>query len=472
MPRRGEPSDPDDDEVEDDLDLSDDMDEEDDEERPTSKRSRPPPRRRNASRPVRPWTISDLDEDDDDANETRKGKKRKAAPSGEGFWASLHRPVFFRARDSWYFEPLVALAIIILLLVSLFAYTGNWPPIYVVESGSMQHGTADHVGLINAGDLVLVKQVPSSTVVTYVAGEESGYSTYGEYGDVILYHPNGFTDTTPVIHRAILYLVWNSAAGDFSAPALAPLPCGSEPGARYSVAGTPNGCGWSGLLTTITLYDVGWRNATVSIPLGSMGHYSGFITMGDNNTVPGSPPQGTIDQTFLSGLVKGGWIIGVARGMVPWVGAFKLLVDGNAGKVPSQSWQFLALTIAAIVLGSFGLHYLFRVEGIEDPRRLEEEKAEARGRAEEDEEGPQWEDHPKGSRWKGLREWLATSGEDEEEPAPVQKHVKKHTRAAVVKPTTSPRARGRPRPAVRKSKGLFHRKPEQKASRDSDDDTL
>jgi signal peptidase I len=466
MPRRGEPSDSD----EDVDDLTDEDGEE--EERHAPRRSRPPPRRRNASRPVRPWTISDLDDEEDEAAEGPKGRKTKKGAAEEGFWASLHRPVFFRARDSWYFEPLVALAIIILLLVSLFAYTGNWPPIYVVESGSMQHGTADQVGLINAGDLVLVKKVSPPTVITYVTGEDTGYSTYGEYGDVILYHPNGVDSATPVVHRAILYLIWNSATHDYSAPALAPLPCGSEPGARYSVAGSPNGCGSTGLLTTITLYDVGWRGATVTIPLGSLGSYSGFITMGDNNTAPGTPPQGLIDQTAgISGLVAGGWIIGVARGMVPWVGAFKLLLDGNAGKVPPQSWQFLALSIAAIVLAGFGLHYLFRVEGIEDPRRLEEEKAEARDQAEEEEREPEWEDHPKGSRWKGLREWLAASDE-EEEPAPVQKHVKKHTRAAVVKPTSTGRSRGRPRPAVRKSKGLFHRKTERKATRDSDDDSL
>ena len=440
---------------------------------PPRGRPRPPRRRKASSRPVRPWTIEDLDEEE--ANLADEAAEEKKQDAGGGFWKSLRRPVFFRARDSWYFEPLLALAIIVLLLVSLYAYTSNWPPVYVVESGSMQHGAADKVGLINAGDLVLVKKIDPSSVVPYVVGEETGYSTYGEYGDVILYHPNGNAGLTPVIHRAILYLVWNAGNQTYSAPSLAPLPCGTQAGARYSISGRSTGCGTTGLLTSITLYGVGWEGATVDIPLGDLGHYSGFITMGDNNTVPGSPPQGETDQTFgISGLVAGGWIVGVARGMLPWVGSFKLLVDGNAGKVPPQSWEFLALTIAAIVLAAFGLHYLFRVEGIEDPRRREEEKEEARRKAgEEDEGSDEWKDHPKGSRWRALREWLAAEPDEENEvPPAVRKKSKPHPHRARPKPAIPSQSRGRPRPAVRKSSGFFHRKSERKFPKESDDESL
>src|SRR5579859_3245325 len=472
MPRRGNRADPDDEDLVDDDPEVDDEDAEEAEEEWTAPRHPPPrPRRRTGSRPVRPWTIADLDEEEDLPDPTSaKSRKRKDDSAEEGFFQSLRRPVFFRARDSWYFEPLVALAIIVVLLVSLFAFTSNWPPVFVVESRSMQHGTGDTVGLINTGDLVLVKKVDPSSVISYVGGEETGYSTYGEYGDVILYYPNGDVHATPVIHRAILYLVWNAAGRDYSAPALAPLPCGTEPGARYSIAGSPTGCGWSGLLTTITLYDVGWQNATVVLPLGSLGQYSGFITMGDNNLAPGSPPHGETDQlSGISALVAGSWIVGVARGMVPWVGSFKLLLSGNAAQVPPQSWQFLALTISAVVLGGFGVHYLFRVEGIEDPRRREEE-ADSRERDEEDRSNPDWGEGPKAGRRKGLREWLAATNDEDELPAP--KHVRKHPRAADARPAPSSRTRGRPRPAVRKSKGLFRHRSERRNAKDSDDDAL
>ena len=477
----GGSTDPEDDDLDDEeeIDSGDDEDSESEErpetgESPASERPSRPSKRRSASRPVKPWTIEDLDEEEAELIDESEGEKKKNAE--EGFWKRLHRPVFFRARDSWYFEPLLALAIIILLLVSLYAYTSNWPPVYVVESGSMQHGPADKVGLINAGDLVLVKKVDPSSVIPYVVGEETGYSTYGEYGDVLLYHPNGNSQVTPVIHRAILYLVWNPGNDTYSAPSLAPLPCGAGPGFRYSISGRPSGCGTTGLLTsiTLTLYDVGWEGASVTIPLGDLGHYSGFITMGDNNTIPGSPPQGEPDQTAgISGLVAGAWIVGVARGMVPWVGSLKLLVDGNAGRVPSQSWEFLALTIVAIVLAGFGLHYLFRVEGIEDPRRLEEEKGNARRRPGEEDDADEWEGSPKGSRWRALRAWLAADpAEQDEAPPPARRKSKPRVHRPTSKPSTPSRSRGRPRPTVRKSSGLFHRRSERKAAQESDDDSL
>ena len=37
---------------------------------------------------------------------------------------------------------LLAVIIIVIILGSLWAYTGNWPPIVVVESNSMMHGEA------------------------------------------------------------------------------------------------------------------------------------------------------------------------------------------------------------------------------------------------------------------------------------------------------------------------------------------
>jgi signal peptidase I len=470
-----ESSDPDPDEPADEGPDSTDEDEaEEEEERPPARSRSRRARQKASAHPVRPWTIDDLDDEEDDVDVDEVDKKE--AGTG-GFWRSLRRPVFFRARDSWYFEPLLALAIIVLLLVSLFAYTSTWPPVFVVESGSMQHGSADMVGLINTGDLVLVKQVNPDSVIPYVVGEETGYSTYGEYGDVILYHPNGNAGGTPVIHRALLYLEWNNVNHTYSAPALSTLfPCGNSPGALYAVSGTPDGCGSTGLISTITLYDVGWRNATVTIPLGEMGRYSGFVTMGDNNLAPGSPPQGETDQASgISALVEGSWIVGVARGMVPWVGSFKLLIDGNAGQVPPQSWQFLALTLSAIVLAGFGIHYLFRVEGIEDPRRLKEEQEQARGKKgkEDEDEANDWEGQPKGSRWRALREWLAAPPDEEEEEPPTRRRpVKKRAPKVHEKPVPSRRSHGRPRPAVRKSKGLFHRKADRKTSENSDDEAL
>ena len=310
-------------------------------------------RRSPASRsePVRRWRGSsesaDAWEDDLDDGETSPRKRK--------------RPVFWRARDSLYFEPLVALAILAVLLVSLYAYTSNWPPVYVVESNSMQHGSGDHLGVLNAGDIVLAEKVGSSQIVPYVQAIGTGYTTYGEYGDVLLYYPNGSTSLTPIIHRAIIYLQYDPHSGTYNATGLSSTECGNGSGQYYATPGTSTGCATTGLTTTDTLflYHIGGRTVTVDLArLATTGStHSGYLTLGDNNS---NPDQLTSVFAPLSTLVEPGWVIGVARGMIPWFGALKLLLDGNAGKVPQASWEFLGLTIAGVIFAAAGVHLLFR----------------------------------------------------------------------------------------------------------------
>ncbi len=419
-----------------------------------------PPRARGGrhARPsVRPWSPSGKDRDAQ-ADEDDE-------PHGWlGFLHRPKRPVYFRARDSLYFEPLVALSILVLLLVSLFAYTQNWPPVYVIESDSMQHGDTDNLGLINTGDLVLAQKIPRDQVVPYVVGLQTGYTTYGEYGDVLLYLPNGVSGT-PVIHRALLFLEANPN-GTYNAPSLAGLSCGSMAGAFYSVSSTPNHCGTVGISGTLTLHGVGWRSVDVTLALDTLGRASGFVTMGDNNYVPGTSPEtGLTDQSVgISSLVQPGWIVGVARGMLPWFGAMKLLLAGTASQVPTESWEFLGLTLVGIVLLAMGIHYLFRAEGIEDPRRkLEEEEEDEDGDDDGEEDD---EDNVRSSgrrRWlHPIRSWRASDEEDTEGSTSSSKRGRDGERRR----TTLPWG-GRPRPTV-------GRKPPTKGHRrtDSSDDDL
>ena len=48
-----------------------------------------------------------------------------------------------------------------------------------------------HLGIIDTGDLVIVKEAEKSDIVTYLAGKKTGYKMYGDYGDVIVYYKNG-----------------------------------------------------------------------------------------------------------------------------------------------------------------------------------------------------------------------------------------------------------------------------------------
>jgi signal peptidase len=399
---------------------ADDTDEEpkgspEDEEEPTPSRRKGSRHKHRGAAPVREWNSTD----DDPAEE---------APSGK-------RPVFWRARDSLWFEPLVALAVVVVLLVGLFAYTQNWPPVYVVESMSMQHGTDDHLGLINTGDLVLATKIDPGRITTYVDGLQTGYSTYGEYGDVLLYHPDANTGVSPVIHRAILYLQHN-ANGTWTAPSLGGLACSAGSHPYYRVA-TKSGCGSVDLnpTSTITLYQVGWQSATVYIPLGSLGLQSGYLTMGDNNYLPGTPAQGEPDQTNgISALVEPGWILGVARGMIPWFGSIKLLLEGQSSMVPPQSWQLMGITLAAVLLAALGLHLALRRGGSKEGADPEEGAEESMG-----------------SRFRGFFHRHDEDGEDDEEPpAPKSRQVKPIPKDKILRRHRG-KSGGRPRPSVRRA---------------------
>ena len=56
----------------------------------------------------------------------------------------------------WAREALLAIGLISLLVVGLWAATGSLPPMVVVESSSMMHDSEGEVGAIDPGDLVLV----------------------------------------------------------------------------------------------------------------------------------------------------------------------------------------------------------------------------------------------------------------------------------------------------------------------------
>ena len=371
--------------------------------------------RRARSAPVRGWDSGgpgkDSDEPDDldflgDVDEDRP-----------------RRPVFWRARDSLFFEPLVALAVVAVLLVSLYAYTDNWPPVYAVESNSMQHGSGDHLGVLNAGDIVLAQKIPIANIVPYVVGVGSGYQTYGEPGDVLLFSPFGEASSTPIIHRALFYLSWNPARSEYNATDLSSLPCSdSSPLPSYYTPGTPATPGEPvncavtnlSLSDSIHLYHVGQMSLDFDISLQSvgLGTHSGFVTLGDNNSAIDQSPAVNGTGAVRSSLVEPGWIIGVARGMVPWFGAIKLAFEGESGLVPSQSWEFLGLTIAAVIFLAFGIHYLLRREGIES--RLRKREAEEARVAEPEEEEPSH-----GHRFAdALRPWRA----DEDESPPPARH--------------------------------------------------
>ena len=216
--------------------------------------------------------------------------------------------------------------LVAIIFGSMFAYTQVWPPVVVVESGSMQHShTRGFLGAIDTGDVVLVQAVHStSDVITYVQGRASGYETYSNYGDVIIFHPPGApAAVTPIIHRAILYADLSASSfGGVDIPSLASFP---DPWSATHPDGTPttNTTGLGNVTLTVRSWSSGFeRRDTLTFDLRPLNR-SGFLTKGDHN--------GDFDKTAYTPPVPVSEIIGKARGELPWFGLIKLTVTPTTG---------------------------------------------------------------------------------------------------------------------------------------------
>lgn len=246
----------------------------------------------------------------------------------------------------------MALVIVLLIVGVLWLYSGVWPPLVVVESNSMQHSDSESfIGVIDTGDLVILKKETSLAAVhTYIESVHDGYSTYGELGDVVIYKPLGRVDRTPIIHRALCKVVYNTSGGGFDVPSLASIPDGTwevRGGAKtpYNMHGT------------LVLHDIGYNKVEVRVNFTIMlsnfvntqtTPHGGLITLGDNN-------HGVVDQSTISGVcwqpVEEGWLNGVARGEIPWFGLIKLYVGGQTSQVPipENSKNNLIISLGLII---------------------------------------------------------------------------------------------------------------------------
>jgi signal peptidase len=170
--------------------------------------------------------------------------------NSDNFWIGLLNDLLF-----------VAVMIGMLMLISQIGL-GISRPAVAVESGSM----LPNIGI---GDVVIIQNAQRTQIITHTDGTLSGYTSFDEYGDVILYRKYGSSTDTPIIHRAMYWVE----------------------------EGEPM---WSG---------------------GPAAPHSGYITKGDNNMA--------IDQKASTSRlqpVKKEWVIGVARWHIPWVGYLSLAV--------------------------------------------------------------------------------------------------------------------------------------------------
>lgn len=255
-------------------------------------------------------------------------------------------------------DIVIAATAVIVLLAVLFAYSGVWPPMVVVESSSMMHGEDSQLGVIDTGDLTLVKKVDGRDgIVTYVeaASRRSpnyGLRTYGDLGNVIIYKKNGQAGT-PVIHRAIAWLEYNATASDPGQGIYrGDLPdIGVFAKTEYTVEGLRSYYpGQAKVPLVIHISTILSQSARSSRP------HDGFITRGDHNRI--SDNGAGVDQealTIAQGVfvepVRFEWVIGRAEGELPWFGLLKLWISGQPGSTfPPSSVQGLVVTIVLLVV--------------------------------------------------------------------------------------------------------------------------
>lgn len=270
-------------------------------------------------------------------------------------------------------DVVVAAAIVGLLLAVIWIYSGQplrQAPVVSVESGSMMHGPFasgsssnpteygnppfGRMGTIDPGDIVFVKRVrdPLDVEVAFGAGERGGY---GGHGDVIVFMPNGEPGRTRVIHRAMLYVQAEPEGCQpgvncrYIVPAFCNNPHLDEFAGR-SDHGLQRYCDGSSEPLSLHLERDGLVLDTRDVPFPCADpaptcapFFSGFITKGDNNLAPDQQRQ-----SGISPAVRIEWVIGKARGEIPWFGLIKLALYGNksynTATDPTQgaNWKILA----------------------------------------------------------------------------------------------------------------------------------
>jgi signal peptidase len=280
---------------------------------------------------------------------------------------------------------LVAVVIVLVVMGTLYAYSGGiWPPMVVVESESMMHGTDSQIGIIDTGDLTLVKKVDTRhDIVTYVEGRgtytaqwteyiqnvtvpksgtfhgsKADYRAYGDYGDVIIYQKNGRSVETPVIHRAMLWFVPNVTDACKSKTLMGVG--GDYPDIKNSQYPKGLTC-----IPELTLKDVGYKHEELTVSAQIMiGNainiqktaFAGFITKGDHNPGP-RPDQGSLYDNLARAFApnKLDWVVGKAVGELPWFGALKLVASRAvpSDRIPPSSWRGLVTTIVLIIVIPF-----------------------------------------------------------------------------------------------------------------------
>jgi len=223
-------------------------------------------------------------------------------------------------------DVLIAFILVFIIIMALWAYTGQWlgAPMVAIESGSMMHKNEPfgRFGTIDAGDMVLLVKVNNKNDVVPNSAKDPNNYFYGNYGDVIVYRPYGRDNADRIIHRAMCWVEYNPTNNTYTVEAY---------GIYYAAS--------------ITIPELGLHNYVVPRT-----PHSGFITKGDNNDQCDQVAPNICDEP-----IKAEWVSGKARGELPWIGSLNLLFNditsgkSTLGNVPQDSIICLIILIAVLV---------------------------------------------------------------------------------------------------------------------------
>lgn len=248
-------------------------------------------------------------------------------------------------------DVFVAFIFVLVILMILWTYTGQWfaAPMVAIESGSMEHLHPPYgrIGTIDAGDMVLLVKVNNKEDVNPFATSNEYH--YGKKGDVVVYLPDGKTNTDQIIHRAMCWIEVEYIDGE----KVYTIENADPPIIRQNAS------------KPIYIPEFGIRQGNKGKSMPWFEH-SGFITKGDN---PDSNP--TCDQigNISRQLIKVEWITGKARGELPWIGTINLFFNdlfagtlfssqGTLKHVPQDSFDCLIVFLEVLILIPVGLDLL------------------------------------------------------------------------------------------------------------------
>lgn len=245
----------------------------------------------------------------------------------------------------------------IIVIVFLGAYvtinsiSGTDSPLSVIMSSSMQHDPDNsQIGVIDTGDVAIVFSPDRAEIQSYVQGTTTGFSSFGDYGSVIIYDRG--SDKNPVIHRAIVYLNYDSETKTWNSPEL-----GSYKG-QWSVT---NGT-YTSMTGTLTFKDITQSKKDVSINLDTIEQNSGYLTMGDNPLT-----NRYFDQTgIVNHPINEKDIVGVPQLEIPWFGVIKVWMNPSKqsylSHVPNSIACLVMLFVTIFVLIFFSDIFSLRNE--------------------------------------------------------------------------------------------------------------